>query len=352
MQRVSLQLVETLSDRSDVELIAVGQEASWKYIGAKTALFLLEIYTQLPVMVEKHKADVVLFSSMVTAALAPLLRSRISVPMVAINHGQDVTLPVGVYQWYLPKVFGALDGVISVSTATREASLQRGLDPAKGLALPNGFSVPKSLVQPDRDGARAKLAALLGTNFDNRFILLTTGRLILRKGHAWFLNEVIDRIKSPISYVIIGDGLQMPAVRKAATQCGLSDNVFLMGRQSDQVLDLAYHAADLFVMPNIPVKGDMEGFGVVMLEANLAGTPVVASDLEGIKDVVENGRNGYRCEPVNADNFATTIDRVLGSELDSLAASCVDYVYDRFTWDNVAGRYVQYLQSLQSKNSV
>jgi len=346
MQRVSLQLVETFSQRSDVSLVAIGQEAAWKNIGVKTTFFLLDLYVRLPLIVQEHKADVVLFSSMVTAALAPLLRNRITVPMVTINHGKDVTLPVGLYQGYVPRIFRALDGVISVSSATREACIKRGMDPAKGVALPNGFSTPKSRIPHDRNASREKLGQLLGCSLDGKFVLLTTGRLIQRKGHEWFLNEVIEKLKSPVVYVVIGDGEQMPAIRRAAERSSRADSIYLLGRQPDEIMELAYHAADLFVMPNIPVKGDMEGFGVVMLEANLAGTPVVASDLEGIKDVVENGRNGYKCPPLDAVTFASTIDRVLQDELTHLSACCVEYVYDQFTWDNVAGRYVQYLQSL------
>jgi phosphatidyl-myo-inositol dimannoside synthase len=72
------------------------------------------------------------------------------------------------------------------------------------------------------------------------------------------------------------------------------------------MLNTCYAAADLFVMPNIPVEGDMEGFGIVLLEANRAGVPAVASDLEGIRDVIEPGENGYRVphgNPINLPNY-------------------------------------------------
>ena len=74
------------------------------------------------------------------------------------------------------------------------------------------------------------------------------------------------------------------------------------------MLKNAYSASDIFIMPNIPIPGDMEGFGIVLLEANLAGTPAVAADLEGIKDVIENGKNGYKIEVRDSKSFSNKID--------------------------------------------
>ena len=78
---------------------------------------------------------------MVTASLARLTRNKIDIPMVTINHGQDVKMPISIYQKFVPSVFEALDGVISVSRATREECIKRGMDPDKGIALPNGFDL-------------------------------------------------------------------------------------------------------------------------------------------------------------------------------------------------------------------
>src|SRR5690606_10325261 len=111
----------------------------------------------------------------------------------------------------------------------------------------------------------------------------------------------------------------------AVQQSSQSNHIYLLGRQPDDILQLAYCAADLFIMPNIVVPGDMEGFGVVMLEANLMNTPVIASDLEGIIDVIEPGKNGYRIEVGNHTLFAKEIDRVLLNELDVLSESCREY---------------------------
>lgn len=342
MQRVSLQLVDTLQARGDVEIVTISLETSWDYIELKTTKFLVDLYTRLPVLIEKMKPDVVLFSSMVTASLAPFLRNRIDIPMITINHGHDVTLSVGVYQWLVKKVFNALDGVISVSAATRDACIARGMNPEKGIALPNGFQIDGQFLGMSVDKSREILSSAAGVDFTGKRILLTTGRLVLRKGHEWFINEVLPRITQNVEYVIIGDGPEMKTVVKATLDSQKRDHIHLLGRQSDDVLHAAYTAADLFVMPNIRVAGDMEGFGIVMLEANVAGTPAIASDLEGIKDVIADGVNGFKIPVGESQAYAAKIDEVLLAGLAELSESARGYVLSTFTWQQIASRYVQY----------
>lgn len=350
MQRVSMQLVETLSNNQDISINTIKLEASWGNIGIKTTLFLVDNVVKLPDLAEKYKAEVILFSSMVTASLAPFLRKRLRIPMVTINHGHDVTLSVGIYQMFLRKVFQSLDGVISVSQATREASIKRGMDPDKGIALPNGFNPEEfGSMECDKNIAREALKEQLGLQLNGEKILLTTGRLVRRKGHAWFINQVMPRIKSDVCYIVLGDGPEMKAIIEAVQSSEVRHRIKLLGRQSDQLLKMAYCAADLFIMPNIKVPGDMEGFGIVMLEANLMNTPVIASDLEGIKDVIEPGMNGYKVDPGDSEEFAATIDRVLNVELSELSEKCRSYVFDKFTWENVSKRYVHFLSEVIQK---
>jgi phosphatidylinositol alpha-1,6-mannosyltransferase len=346
MQRVSLQLVETLKRNSDIELETVKLEAEWGSIGTKTAFFLLETVLKLPKLVSLYNADVILFSSMVTASIAPLIRKKIKIPMVTINHGHDVTLSVRLYQRYLKTVFNSLDGVISVSEATRKASIKRGMDPGKGISLPNGFS-PEDFNsgECDKQIARDLLLKKLDLPLNGNKVLLTTGRLIKRKGHEWFISKVLPEIQTEVVYIIVGDGQELDRIRNAVRSSPHIRNIFVLGSQPDNILQLAYCAADLFIMPNIEVPGDMEGFGVVMLEANLMKTPVIGSDLEGIKDVISPGKNGYRVEVGNNKLFAYEIDRVLREELDTLSESSRSYVFSKFTWENVSQRYVEYLKT-------
>lgn len=346
MQRVSMQLVEELEQRDDVEIKTIIQHAPWKGIEIRTSFFLARLARKLPGIVNKFKPDVILFSSMVTASLAKITRSRVDVPMVTINHGQDVKMPIGIYQKFVPKVFDALDGVISVSRATREECIKRGMDPDKGIALPNGFDMSDFKEVPDRDEALKTMEDTFSIDLSGKKLLLTVGRQVKRKGHEWFMKEVLPKINSEVVYLAIGDGPEYENLTTIRSGLPYRDKIILAGKQPDAVLKKAYSAADLFIMPNIPVSGDMEGFGIVLLEANLAATPAVASDLEGIKDVVENGMNGYKVPIYKPKIFAEKVDEVLQNEVQQLGKQSRNFVEQNFAWNKVAERYISYLQQV------
>lgn len=350
MQRVSQQLIRELKRSDSVEVFTETMNVSGTgMIALKTTSFLLKQLFNLPKKVRETQADVVVFSSMVTASLAYFVRNRISVPMITINHGRDVTLPVKIYQWFVPKVFARLDGVTSVSRATREECIKRGMDPEKGVALPNGFDFEKLSSFPDKEKSRDRLQKNFRIPLENNFMLLTVGRKVKRKGHEWFIREVMPKLDKEVVYVTVGDGPEFESIKAATEQSPLGDRIFLLGRQPDEVLKQAYAASDLFVMPNIPVEGDMEGFGIVLLEANMARTPAVAADLEGIKDVIAQGENGYRVPTLDADQFAEKVHEMLSNKLEHFSDQTRSYVQEQFSWRHVAKQYVDFFQSVISR---
>lgn len=339
-----MQMIKALSKKESVEIETIILHTSWKWIGIKTFFFLVTLLWRLPFAIKKHNPDVVLFSSMVTASVTPFLFGKKGTPLVTINHGQDVTLPFFLYQWYLPIVFKKLHGVISVSSATRQACIERGMSPEIGVALPNGFDASKVKVLPDKDDARKTLESKFNIDLQGKKLLLSVGRQVKRKGHEWFIREVFEKIESDVIFLLIGDGPEHESIKSAKNESQLKQKLVIAGRQPDKILDAAYAGADLFVMPNIPVKGDMEGFGIVLLEANRAGVPAVASDLEGIKDVITQGVNGYRVPHGESSQFASKIDEVLQGELDELSKKAVEFVESTFNWDSVVDRYVAFLK--------
>lgn len=347
MQRVSKQLAQELRRKDSVSVITESINVSEEgKIAVNTAAFLLKQIFQLPHKIRECDADIVLFSSMVTASLAYFIQDKVSVPMVTINHGRDVTLDVRLYQWFVPKIFDCLDGVISVSRATRNECIERGMAPEKGVALPNGFDFSKLNNFPDKVESRNRLQKNFRIPLDNNFMLLTVGRMVKRKGHEWFIREVLPKLDKQLVYVVVGDGPEFDNIAKAADANSNTDRIFLLGRQPDEVLKQAYAAADLFIMPNIPVSGDMEGFGVVLLEANMARTPAVAADLEGIKDVIANGKNGYRVSTLDTDHFVDKIHSMLNGQLEHFSKQARNYVREQFSWGHVAEEYINYLQTV------
>jgi len=346
MQRVSIHLVRELKKNSDVTLHTEILEPTKLGIGIDTFWFLVRELFRLPRVAEDFDADVILFSSMVTASLAFFIRNRVDVPMVTINHGQDVTLPVGVYQWFVPNIFKNLDGVISVSRATRQECIERGMEPGKGVALGNGFDMERLGQFPGKNRSREKLRDKFGIELEGRYMLLTVGRQVRRKGHEWFIRHVFPEVREDAVYVMIGDGPEAERITEAVAESGQKDRIFQLGKISDEMLKYAYAASDLFIMPNIPVEGDMEGFGIVLLEANMAESPAVASDLEGIKDVISQGENGYRVPPLHPEMFAAKVNEVLSGNLQEFSKKAREYVIKTFSWEQVSRKYISYLKEV------
>ena len=290
------------------------------------------------VRVLRGQVDVVLFSSMVTASLAIFLRplaKRLPVQFVAIAHGRDVTLP-GLYQSYIVrKILRSLDAVLPVSAATGTQLQSRGMPAERIHVIPNGVDLGR-FPQPYVGGRESH----------RPFVLCSVGRLVERKGFVWFVDQVMPHLPANIHYRVAGFGPEQTQLEAAILRGGLGNRVTLMGRCTDNEIQDLYLASDLLVMPNIPVKGDMEGFGVVILESGACGTPAIVANMEGMRDVVTDGVNGHLCTAADLDAFVSAITRYSSrpATLQTLRESTARHTADVFSWGTVAERYVSVLR--------
>ena len=342
---MSAQLLENLAKQEGVHIKGDVLQAPWKGIAKYVAGFLTKQLIFLPQKIKQYNADIVLFSSMVTASLSYPLNKKIDVPMVAITHGHDVIMPFKPYQWYVPKIFQSLSGVISVSEATQKACLRRGLSPQKSTVIGNGCSIEFARQLPDLADANRFISNKLNVDPQKYTLLLTVGRHIERKGHQWFIEQVFPKLSDHFLYVSIGGGPLVSHLLKVKNKLDdtVAKRIHLLGSQPDDLLYHFYRSSDLFVMPNIPVKGDMEGFGIVILEANLAGTPVVASDLDGISNVIHNNINGFLVEPLDAHAYVDILNKLSQKDIADLKKSCFTYALKTHNWRKIAKSYVDYL---------
>ncbi|HEX7239852.1 MAG TPA: glycosyltransferase family 4 protein [Longimicrobiaceae bacterium] len=352
MQRVATGLHAALAEHPGVRLSSLVLETSWEETGRRMPFFMAGLLRGIPRVVEEERIDAVLFSSMVTAALALPLRRRVAARgavLAAIPVGRDVTLPVRPYQWLVPRVLRSLDRVLPISRATARECLARGAPPERVHVVPCGVDTAAFARPVDRAAARAELLAALGDAGrdvpPDALLLCSVGRHQERKGFQWFVDEVLPRLPDDVVYLLGGDGPMTPAIRRKVEERGLGARVRLPGQVSEETLRKLYRGADLFVMPNVPVPGDIEGFGVVMLEAGLCGLPVLAADLEGIRDVVREGESGHLLPARDADAFVRAVlryhaDRAL---LARASASAAHHVAATFSWTAVADQHVKLL---------
>jgi phosphatidylinositol alpha-1,6-mannosyltransferase len=253
-------------------------------------------------------------------------------------HGLDVTYGFPGYQRLVPACLARLDRIVCVSRATLAACLQRGIPAAKCRVIPNGVDAEDLQLPADHDVLLDDIQGRCGFPFAGKKILLTVGRLVPRKGIAWFVQHVMPQMPADIVYLIAGNGPEHARIARIIRDLGLEGRVALLGSVSDGLRNTLLARADICVLPNIRTPGDMEGFGISAIEAGAAGVPVVASNLEGIRDAVIDGVTGYLVAEKDPEAFR---GRILGMDLDRHHVQTA--VRSTFHWDRIAGRYRDFI---------
>ncbi len=137
--------------------------------------------------------------------------------------------------------------------------------------------------------------------------LLTVARLVERKGHLKVL-EAMTRLPD-VSYHIVGDGPMLTPLLTKIQELGLEQRVKVTTDATDAQLPDIYRAADIFVMPTTKTGQDREGFGIVYLEAQLFGLPVIATRQPGVDEAVQDGEGGLLIDDSLAD-LTAAIERL------------------------------------------
>ena len=257
-----------------------------------------------------RRGDVLMTGDALTYVMMWPLATVLRIPCVTMAMGLDLTFPNPVYRAAIRLIL------------PRGAACLRSAPPQP---MPHGTwafhrrrcaLIPLAIRLPPppsaSEKADARRAVLHGCHLPNdSVLLLTMGRLVARKGVRWFVAEVIPQLPDSVHYIIAGSGPDRENIERAIGTAGLGSRVTLLGRVGDDERELLLRGVDIFVQPNIPIPGDMEGFGLVTLEASLRATPVVASELEGLRDAVVDGETGIFCPPADAEAWSTQLRKLI-----------------------------------------
>jgi glycosyltransferase involved in cell wall biosynthesis len=262
--------------------------------------------------------------------------------VLSIVHGLDMSYSSAFYQTLWVKRFlPSLDGLIAVSCATRDLGIAHGIPIEKFSVVPNGIEpIDDPQVFSEKD-----LEAFLGISVSGKHILLTVGRLAKRKGVAWFVRNVLPALPENILYLVAGVGPEEDHIQEAIRENKMGDRVKLLGRVSEYNRLLLLRIANLFIQPNIPVKHDIEGFGIALIEATAEGLPVVASRLEGLQEAIADGQNGILVEPENPASFVSAINKLLSdeSERKRFGNQAKKFTREHYHWEKISAQYIDIL---------
>jgi phosphatidylinositol alpha-1,6-mannosyltransferase len=325
--------METLAEGVWRSLVAVDPQARLVALGRSNRNLLWWLPWALlrsAALLRRRQVGLVLTGDALTyAVLAPLLRV-FRVPNATMVMGLDLTYESRLYRAIVHRALRKAPSVIAISAATAERAVEFGVSRDRVSVLRLGVQAPV-VTAADRRAARAAVHARLGLEPD-AIVLLTIGRLVRRKGAQWFVANVVPGLPASVHYVVAGDGADADVVRQRVADGGLQARVHVLGSVDDEVREELMRGADIVVQPNIRVPGDMEGFGLVTIEAAMRGAPVVASDLEGIKDAVVDGVTGVLVPPEDAGQWVATLTRLLADpeELEAMAARFQQATIDRY----------------------
>ncbi len=224
--------------------------------------------------------------------------------------------------------------LVAVSTRVQRLTLAvERTRPEKVILIPNGVQIPPHADFTPQSRAKLRDALELDSTAE---LVITVGRQTHQKGQTILLEAIPAVLESHpwAVFALVGDGPLHPALKKQAQELGIEKSVRFLGTRDDVYALL--HAADIFVLPSLS-----EGLPMALLEAMGMGLPVIASALEGIASVVENGRHGLLPAPGEVQSLALALTRLLGDSAlrASLAEEGRRLVLTHYTLERMCSAY-------------
>ncbi len=172
-------------------------------------------------------------------------------------------------------------------------------------------------------------------------VILTVSRLQARKGHDVLIRAMPEILKKhpDVHYVIVGSGQQFDYLKDLIKELELEQYVSLLGECTDNEILQWYRRSDLFVLPNRQVGNDIEGFGIVLLEAQSCAVAVIAGDSGGTRETMEIGKTGFILDCRNSESLVNTISDLFDNpgNLETMGKNARALMLSKFDWPRVLG---------------
>lgn len=288
----------------------------------------------------RERPQAVQLATLYEGYLGLWLRKWLRLPFVVYAHGNEV-LDAMQADWNgHRRAIRSADCVLANSHFTAGLLTQTGIKSERIEIVHPGCDVTRfQPISVSNDFRKT----ILGSHVQDK-VILTVGRLVARKGHDVMI-RALPRILKDIPdacYLIVGSGPAKPMLEELTSTMGVHDNVIFLENVGDADLPSIYGMCDVFVMPsraNLETC-DVEGFGIVFLEASACGKPVIAGRSGGIADAVVDGETGILVPPDSPETLAASICRVLTHKeyAERLGQQGRERAIQEFSWDAVAAR--------------
>jgi len=329
MERLVHQLYLGLTKNHDVRLlgpagcdecVAAGSEVRATAVSPTPIFLLITFVKGIYSRIACGASDIVIGGSGLVGPVVVMLARLSGARSVLLLHGLDIIADSRVYQWLFVPFLRKADVVICNSRNTARLAAEHGISDERITIVNPGVELPKSEVS--REEARRSLGCT------GKKVLLSVGRLMPRKGLAEFVANSLPLLVADDKewlFLIAGsepaNALNRPKdsvldrIHGAVATHNLKDQVRLLGHVDDELLASLYAAPDVFIFPLIESPGDVEGFGMVAIEAAAHGTPTVAFGCGGVGDAVVDGTSAALVAGSDYGRFAKAVREVAAANL-------------------------------------
>ena len=281
----------------------------------------LSVFWQIRRILNEEKFDVIHLHE----PLAPFLPLATLVFSDAINigtfHAFQGTKLNSIWSIVTRKLFNKLNSRIAVSLPAM--TFVSKYYPADYEIIPNGVDIDRFSQREGLDKYR-----------DGKVNILFLGRMEKRKGFKHLLNAYLEiKQQFPNIRLIVAGGNQPDKESRGVLKDQASLDIEWVGQISNADVPKYYQAADIFCAPN---TGN-ESFGIVLLEAMASGKPIIASEIEGFSQVMQNGREGIMCEPENEIELSKALVKLIKNvRLRSDMGASGRLTASKYSWDIIA----------------
>lgn len=271
--------------------------------------------------------------------MARLVKCWTGVPYICYAHGEEMMCAAASRElsWLARRVLRGAEFVIANSQNTRAILTEKwGLRPERVPVLHPGVDTDRFVPAARDSVVRDRLG------WGDRPVVLTVGRLQRRKGHDMMIRalEWLRPSFPDVLYAIVGDGEERQKLQSMVAKAGLEGHVQFLGELDDNRLIQCYQQCDLFALPNRQVGQDIEGFGMVLVEAQACGKAVVAGTSGGTAETMRVPETGRVVCCDGPHELARTVIELLADPdmRHRMGAAGRRWTVERFDWSMLSRR--------------
>jgi phosphatidylinositol alpha-1,6-mannosyltransferase len=279
--------------------------------GWRGRIALRKLIKKLPEIITQYEIELVLVGNILplgTAAL--LLRRQKNIPYAVYCHGMDVLVAQRHWRkrWLVRHILRQADRVLTNSKFTQDVAITAGATQQQVHIIQPLPTQRRQLVDSE---TRNHVCSSI--NAGGKRILLSVGRLVPRKGFDTVIAALpqIRAVTPDVMYVIVGNGPDLSRLQQLASEHGQTDAVRFVGSVAPNELAAYYELADVFLMVSRQIGPDVEGFGIVALDAGVYGKPVIGGKSGGVGEAVIDGETGILVDPQDPTATAQAVITLL-----------------------------------------